>query len=183
VRTIILIRHGQSTFTAHHEATGEDPGHFDTPLTDLGLAQAKEAGAVLEQTELDLVISSPLTRAIQTGETMFAHRSLPFEITCRHREFLEASCDVGSPPARLKEKFPHLAFDHLSDPWWHHDPTSSEPFTVEPRDIFERRVEEFEDWLRAHEARRIAVIGHGTFFHAMIGRWMRNCEIHHWQAD
>ena len=39
------------------------------------------------------------------------------------------------------------------------------------------------DWLRAHEAQRIAVIGHGTFFHALTGQWMRNCEVLRWSHD
>jgi hypothetical protein len=34
------------------------------------------------------------------------------------RETLEASCDIGSTPDRLKQDFPDLDFDHLSQVWW-----------------------------------------------------------------
>lgn len=177
---ILLIRHGQSTFNAHYEATGEDPGHFDARLTELGQRQAEAARVQLADEVIDLVIASPLTRAIQTGLAIFGHRNLPFHVTCKHRERLESTCDVGRPPHELKQDFPHLDFDHLDDPWWHHEPSAKTPFTVEPLPLFEQRVLAFREWLADHEAQRIAVIGHGTFFHALTGHWMQNCEVLPW---
>ena len=181
MKTITLIRHGQSTFNAAYEETGRDPGHFDALLTELGHRQAQRARDELADHPVDCVISSPLTRAIQTGQTIFGHRPIPFEVTCRHRERLESSCDVGSSPELLKAAFPALAFDHLNDPWWHHEADAEGPFSTEPLHVFESRVVAFRDWLLAHPAPRIAVIGHGTFFHALTGQWMQNCEIMHWQ--
>lgn len=183
MKSILLIRHGQSTFNAHYEKTGEDPGHFDARLTPLGQQQAEEAGRLLADEPVDLVITSPLTRAIQTGQAIFAHRSLPFHITCRHRERLESSCDVGRAPHELKADFPHLDFDHLAPVWWHHVPDATGPFSTEPVDGFETRVKAFREWLHDHEIQRIAVIGHGTFFHALTGHWMRNCEVQRWKPD
>jgi glucosyl-3-phosphoglycerate phosphatase len=174
---VILIRHGQSTFNAHYEATGEDPGHFDARLTALGESQAKEAAKKLENEPVDLVITSPLTRAIQTGLHIFGGRGIPFHITCRHRERLESSCDVGRSPKALARDFPNLEFDHLDDIWWHHQPGSAAPFVTEPLDLFQERVNAFRTWISGHPTARVAVIGHGTFFHALTGQWMQNCEI------
>jgi broad specificity phosphatase PhoE len=183
LKSIILIRHGQSTFNAHYEATGEDPGHIDARLTERGERQAEEARTLLASEPIDLVITSPLTRAIQTGQSIFGHRDLPFHITCRHRERLESSCDVGRAPSALKSDFPHLKFDHLDETWWHHVPGEKGPFTTEPLNVFQDRVATFRDWLRAHDSQRIAVVGHGTFFHALTGHWMQNCEFQRWKAD
>jgi len=183
LKSILLIRHGQSTFNAHYEATGEDPGHIDARLTERGQQQAQETRILLQDEAVDLVITSPLTRAIQTGQTIFGHRDLPFHITCRHRERLESSCDVGRAPNDLKTDFPHLEFEHLDETWWHHEQGSTAPFSVEPLSVFESRVSNFRDWLRSHEAQRIAVIGHGTFFHSLTGHWMKNCEVQRWKAD
>ncbi len=180
MKTIVLIRHGQSTFNEHYERTGQDPGHFDARLTPLGEQQALQAREELAGAEFDIVVSSPLTRAIQTTHGIFGHRGLPVHVTCRHREKLESSCDVGRSPMHLKAEFPHLDFDHLNDPWWHHEPAVATGFAVEPLHVFEGRVAAFRDWLHAHEAQRIAVIGHGTFFHALTGEWMRNCEVKRW---
>jgi glucosyl-3-phosphoglycerate phosphatase len=177
MKPVLLIRHGQSTFNRFYEETGRDPGHVDARLTDLGRDQAREAAEALAGEPVDVVISSPLTRAIQTAEIIFGARGLPIHVTCKHRERLESTCDVGRSPAELKQDYPHLVFDHLADPWWHHEPDASGPFATEPAHIFESRVAAFRDWLAAHEAERIAVVGHGTFFHALTGQWMRNCEV------
>lgn len=179
---IILIRHGQSTFNAHYEATGEDPGHVDAPLTELGHRQAAAVREQLAGTHVDVAICSPLTRAIQTTLGIFGHRDVPVHVTCHHRERLESSCDVGRPPAVLSEHFPHLAFDHLRDPWWHHEPDMAGPFAVEPLHVFEARVREFRDWIAAREEDAVAVIGHGTFFHALTGQWLANCQVLEWDA-
>lgn len=178
--SVILIRHGQSTFNEHYEATGQDPGHVDALLTALGQAQAAKARETLAQEPVDVVIASPLTRALQTAHIIFGERDVPVHVTCQHRERLESTCDVGTAPHRLKEDWPHLTFDHLSDPWWHHEPDIEGPFAVEPYETFRARVEAFRAFLAAHEAERIAVVGHGTFFHALSGRWMQNCEIVRW---
>ena len=177
MESITLIRHGQSTFNAAYETTGRDPGHFDARLTALGRRQAEQACVELAATEFDLVVCTPLTRAIETSHVIFGHRGIPVYVTCRHRERLESSCDVGRSPSVLKDEFPHLDFNHLDDPWWHHEVASAEPFVIEPRWMFERRVSEFKGWLRDHAAERIAVVGHGTFFQALSGHWMRNCEV------
>ena len=178
--SVLLIRHGQSTFNEAYEATGLDPGHFDARLTALGERQAAEVRARLADEPVDLVIASPLTRALQTAHIIFGERGVPVHVTCQHRERLESTCDVGVSPLRLSEDWPHLAFDHLTDPWWHHEPGSEGPFAVEPYEMFHSRVQGFRAFLADHEAERIAVVGHGTFFHALSGRWMQNCEVLPW---
>ena len=76
--TVILIRHGQSTFNAHFEATGTDPGHVDARLTDTGHRQAAEARAKIAAfPRPDLVISTPLTRALQTTLGIFGGSGIP----------------------------------------------------------------------------------------------------------
>lgn len=183
MKPVILIRHGQSTFNLHYERTGEDPGHIDARLTPLGEQQALAARALLADDPVDLVVCSPLTRALQTAHLIFGERDVPIHVTCQHRERLESSCDVGRAPALLREDFPHLAFEHLDDPWWHHIPGDDRPFVVEPVELFEDRVASFRAWLAAHEAERIAVVGHGTFFHALAGQWLRNCEVLRWTVE
>lgn len=180
--TIILIRHGQSTFNAHYEATGLDPGHVDARLTPLGEEQVRHARAALASTPVDLVVSSPLTRALQTATGIFAGRDLRYHVTCMHRERLESSCDVGRSPRHLAREFPSLAFDHLDDPWWHCGPESGSGYAVEPHETFSQRVARFRAWLADRPERRVAVVGHGTFFHALTGRWLANCEFMDWSV-
>ena len=176
-RIVHLIRHGQSTFNHHYEATGEDPGHEDARLTELGLAQAAEARSRMAGEPVDLVVVSPLTRAIQTALGVFEGRDVPFLVTCKHRERLESSCDVGRSPALLGQEFPALRFDHLDDPWWHAGEPDARGIPYEPEHVFGARVAHFAEWLDGRPERAIAVVGHGTFFRWLTGRWMANCEV------
>jgi broad specificity phosphatase PhoE len=80
----------------------------------------------------------------------------------------------------LKLDFPHLDFDHLDDPWWHHEPAARGLFAIEPYELFQKRVSHFREWLKTHAGQSIAVVGHATFFHALTGQWLQNCEVLPW---
>lgn len=179
-KIVHCIRHGQSTFNAHFMETGLDPMHPDAPLTELGRRQAAERAAELRQYPYELVVTSPLTRAIQTTMRLFGDHpaSPPIHVECMHREFLESSCDVGRAPNLLARDFPHLSFDHLDEIWWHNE---GEPcdrgFVIEPPGTLSQRVRQFREWLAMRPERLIAVVGHGTFFYHLTGRQLQNCEV------
>lgn len=176
-----LIRHGQSTFNAHYEATGEDPIHIDARLTPLGHAQVAAAQAKLAGMQYDIVIATPLTRAIQTAQGIFGSR-VPIVIDALHREWLCSSCDVGRSIRDLALDFPTLDFAHLADPWWHDGaPRNRHGFAFEPEHVLLDRVDAFKQMIAARTEQRIAVVGHGDFFKRLIGRQMHNCEIVDWQ--
>ena len=177
---ILLIRHGQSTFNAVFDQTNVDPLHFDAPLSPLGRQQIDLARQKLAMfPPPDLVICSPLTRAIETTLGLFGGSEIPITVTCRHRERLGNSCDVGRPPGVLATAFPMLSFQHLHDPWWHQGEPDMRGVPVEPEEIFLGRVEEFRTWVRAQHG-RLAVVGHGTFFHRLTGLHFENCEMVEW---
>lgn len=179
-RDIILIRHGQSTFNAIHAETGLDPMHFDARLTELGRAQVEEARKRLSHVDPELVVMSPLTRAIETALGIFGDRKTEFLVTDLHREYLESSCDVGRAPRYLAEEFPHLDFASLDDHWWHDGPLNERGIPVEPHEMLVSRIDAFRQWLAERPERSIAVIGHGTFFFHLTGKKFRNCESVFW---
>ncbi len=179
-KIVHCIRHGQSTFNAHFAEHGVDPGHFDAPLTELGRRQVAERAPELRQHPYELVVTSPLTRAIQTTMGLFGDHpaSPPVLVECLHREHLESSCDVGRAITHLSAEFPHLSFDHLDEVWWHNEGEVNERgFVYEPGHLFEERVERFRGWLAERPETMIAVVGHGTFFSKLVGRFLANCEV------
>ncbi len=179
-KTIHCIRHGQSTFNAAFELERVDPLHWDAPLTELGEQQAKAAAAEVRDVPFELIVTSPLTRAIQTTLHLFGdHPSADrIRVESLHREHQASSCDVGRAPSLLVQDFPHLAFDHLDDIWWHNTGDPDERgFVIEPDDTLLQRVERFRSWLGERPERLIAVVGHGTFFFHLTGRFLHNCEI------
>lgn len=66
--TLVLLRHGESTLNAQ----GRFTGLLNPPLTPGGRAQALKAAALLESTGFlpDLIYSSTMARATQTGELL-----------------------------------------------------------------------------------------------------------------
>jgi glucosyl-3-phosphoglycerate phosphatase len=179
--TILLIRHGQSAFNAAHALDPKtDPMIFDAPLTELGVAQAKAVREQVADYGIRHVIASPLVRAIQTAMHIFGDDH-PITINPHMRENLISSCDVGSHPQVLKERFRHLDFDHLPGHWWHGDPNAEDPIQIEPDDVFLERAGAFKAFLDQWDAGPLAVVGHGTFFIQLAGYHMKNCEIHQYR--
>ena len=178
-RSIICIRHGESTFNAAWRLTGSDPLHFDAPLSTVGTEQVRDARAAMAALPIDVVVSSPLTRALQTAQGLFdGHpRSPPIIVHPMLRERVENSCDVGRSPRALASDFPSLDVAHLDEIWWHAE-GSPDPrgICVEPVESVAARALKFKDYLRSRPERCIAVVGHGTFFFYLTGRMLANCE-------
>src|SRR5215472_13917819 len=63
---LVLLRHGQSTWNLENLFTG----WHDVPLSERGVAEAKEAGRLMSQASLqpEIVHTSVLIRAIQTAD-------------------------------------------------------------------------------------------------------------------
>src|SRR3954452_23055379 len=64
VPEIVLVRHGQTEWSRDHRHTGRT----DVPLTDEGRRQAELAGGWLEGRAFARVLTSPLSRALETCE-------------------------------------------------------------------------------------------------------------------
>ena len=70
VATLVLLRHGQSTWNLENLFTG----WHDVPLSEQGVVEAKEAGRLLDEAGLvpDVVHTSVLVRSIQTTDLTLA---------------------------------------------------------------------------------------------------------------
>lgn len=176
-KRVHLIRHGQSLFNAAFAQERVDPMIFDSPLSPLGhqqVAAMRQTGAAFD---VEVIVTSPLTRAIETTLGVFGLSGPPVVVEALHRERVEHSCDVGRSPPALAEKFPQLAFDHLDDPWWHSDGSHPRAIVVEPEPVLMARVAAFRAWLKRRPERAIAVVGHGTFLNRLTGHTFQNCEM------
>ncbi len=185
-QTILCIRHGESTFNARYRNDNVDPMLFDAPLSERGHAQVEAARLRLRGTPVDVVITSPLTRALQTSLGIFAdHPSKPaIVVETGHRERLESSCDRGRAPAELLIDFPQVALHHLPATWWYAEGDPDERgIHVEPLDVMLARLETFAAAIKARPEPVIAIVGHATFFHHLTGRWLDNCEVVQWVWD
>lgn len=69
-KTLYLIRHGQTRFNALHRIQGAS----DSPLTELGISQAKQARQLLDGIEFDHYYCSTQERASDTLELLTYHQ-------------------------------------------------------------------------------------------------------------
>jgi len=179
--TIYLIRHGQSAYNAAFEHDGTDPMILDAPLTALGVAQAQKTRDKVADLNIRQVITTPLTRAIQTASIIFDGIA-PIRVMAEHRERIEHNCDVGRPPDQLQLDFPNLSFDHLDKVWWYQGPENEKGVPVEPWEIFRARITEFRSSLSALPNEPTAIVGHNNTFRELAGYDMANCELRHFQV-
>jgi len=78
---LVLVRHGETEWTL----SGRHTGRTDIPLTAHGRAQARRIGAALHDRRFALVLSSPLSRALETCR--LAGVGVPIEVTDDLREW------------------------------------------------------------------------------------------------
>ena len=82
-RTIYLVRHGETQGNLDDKAQG----HFNAPLTDLGVRQAKALALRLARIDFDAVYSSDLQRAVDTAKEVVGQRpNLEIHISPKLRE-------------------------------------------------------------------------------------------------
>ncbi|MEU1545050.1 histidine phosphatase family protein [Nocardia gamkensis] len=82
VRTLILLRHGQTEWNAADRMQGQ----IDTDLTELGRRQAKEAARELVSRNAIAIHSSDLRRAFDTATALAEHTGLTVVPDTRLRE-------------------------------------------------------------------------------------------------
>jgi broad specificity phosphatase PhoE len=164
---MILLRHGQSEFNLHFSATRRDPGIHDPGLTPLGQRQAEQAASTLSGIALTRLIVSPYTRALQTAAPLLASRRLAVEITDLVRERYAFSCDIGSAPVALGERFPQHDFAHLPAQWWP-DGFEEEESVVGRANAFRARMASDP----AHET--TILVSHWAFILALTGTSLEN---------
>ncbi len=182
-KDVYLIRHGQSTFNILFDSSGIDPLHFDAPLSTLGVGQVAKARQAAANLDADLVVTSPLTRALETAVGLFEGEPVPIVVSSVVRERLGNSCDVGRKPSVLIDEFPSLNFDHLDETWWHNGEKDDRGVPVEPDHLFIPRISEFSRWIASRPERTVVVVGHAGFFQRLTGRRLENCEIMKWRAE
>ena len=73
---LYIARHGQTTWNAQNKVCGIT----DVDLTDKGREQAKELALVVADKSIDVIISSPLKRAVETSRIVSEMYNIPIKI-------------------------------------------------------------------------------------------------------
>jgi len=195
-KTIHLVRHGRTEMNDYlrenHWADPDfvDPMMIDTRLTSEGEAQARALRTIAMALEPapELIVASPLRRALRTAELAFgaagedALGDVPRVVCALARERVFHGSDIGRVARELGEDHPDWDLTELGDDdatWWY-TPDGKDPFTtaeLEPVDVFEERMQEFRRWLDARPEKSIAVIAHWGVCYSLTGDEFQNCEL------
>jgi len=166
-KRVCFVRHGQGA----HNRTIANWGMVDPELTSDGEAQVADLHERLKPfiPEVELIVTSPLTRAMQTATGGFAGSKAPYVMLPMLRERLGAPCDTGRTKSELLRCFPQIAswegIDDLPEVWW---------ATATEYDLLDR-VDELKKWITARPEQNIAVVGHGGLFSRILGYHLKNC--------
>lgn len=99
---LYVVRHGQTQYNVDKRFQGQ----IDVPLNDVGKKQVMELSKKLSNTNLDLIISSPLLRAVDTAKAIQKNNKVPIIINndLKERSFgefeglkdlTEYDCDIN----------------------------------------------------------------------------------------
>jgi broad specificity phosphatase PhoE len=170
MKVIHVVRHGQA---AHNVAAEQSKLEYlrqdleDAELTEFGISQCQELSqsAQGQLGNVELVISSPLNRAMQTTTHSFPfllERGVPWVAVEHIREQTGLHpCDSRRPISEKKVKFPHFNFDDIEN-----DEDILYPKYLNEREPLESvisRGNEFLEWVWERPEKEMVMVTHAAF--------------------
>jgi broad specificity phosphatase PhoE len=164
---MLLIRHAESEWNRLFGRTRIDPGIADPPLTAEGVAAARLAVAELRGQGILRLLTSPYRRTLETAAIIAEGLGVPITVEPLVRERCAYSCDQGSHPAVLAERWPELDFGLLADIWWGEGMESVASLGGRARSF----VETAKAW---PDRDQVAVVSHWGFIRCLTGQEVAN---------
>jgi probable phosphoglycerate mutase len=156
--TILIVRHGQSTWNAERRWQGL----ADPPLSELGREQARQLAAELADVPLDAIYASDLQRARATAETVARAKGLTVVVDSALRE-IDVGEWSGLTTDEIKVRFP-AGWERQTaggDGWEHGEPHAA---------MSDRIVSAVTRIAAAHPAGQVLCVLHGGVIRALLAR-------------
>lgn len=144
MKTIYFVRHGESEANVKKIASGSE---FDVAITDKGRMQAKQAGEELKSKNIQLIISSPLSRAIETATIIAETIGYNPKKILTSPYFVERNFGIYSKGPD-EEYLKAAISDSLHE-------------SVETVEAMHSRITEGLDWLKGLHENTILLVSHG----------------------
>ena len=172
-KTLYCIRHGTSLHNVNFPRMGRKAytEFHDTPLVDFGHLESLTFGKGWEEkNSIDLVVTSPLTRTLQTAKNIFVTRPhipiIALDYLKEHPQS-EELCNSRKDLSILKEEFPYIDFSNITTNKDTMFQKKKRDYNIE-LDNLHKRIVEFKSWIKKRDESKIAVIGHSSFLGEMI---------------
>lgn len=148
---LILIRHGETLWNRERRMQGQT----DTPLSEIGRAQARALGERMARHAFSAIYSSDLKRAWDTADAIaqLSGHAIVSERRLRERTF---GVFEGLTYDEMTQRYPaeHARFSQR-------DPDYAVPGGESPRQFFERSLGCLEEIAAAHPGETVLVVTHG----------------------
>lgn len=159
---LLLVRHAQPRRIGTEESSGTAA---DPELTEAGRLQAQRLAAWLAPERIDLVVSSPLRRAVETAQAVADAHGLKVEVVDQLREY-DADSSEYIPMEELRETKDERWQAMVEGRW--------EDYGGEPPDVFRGRIVPCIDGIiDAHPGQQVVASCHGgvinVFTAALLG--------------
>jgi uncharacterized phosphatase len=162
-----LVRHGETEWNRLRKIQGIS----DIPLNDTGRAQAAALGDILAKHRFDLLVSSPLSRALETAQILAKKLTMPAPLVISdliERNYGQAE---GSTGAELDKVYPS---------------GTEIPGREDRADVTKRVVRTLHDLAIRHPEADILAVAHGAVIRAIVdyaapGEYsepISNCSVH-----
>jgi broad specificity phosphatase PhoE len=154
------VRHGLTELNRDKRVGGR----VDVPLIEEGRRQAKEANETFEGTPFDVVISSPLSRALETAEIVAGidREEVIVDEGCTERSFGEME---GLTPDEVRERLPQVEYVRIGHVNYSLNPPGGETFER----LHERAREFLDRTLEAHGGKKVLLFAHENFLQQLHG--------------
>ncbi|KNG90675.1 hypothetical protein ANOM_001118 [Aspergillus nomiae NRRL 13137] len=169
---IHLVRHAEGL----HNVGREYWDLTDPPLTDKGGEQCRQLrDRFAFHSEVELIVSSPLCRAISSAAISFGpvfenQPSQNLILLPDLQEISDFPCDIGSEPEELMRKTANINipidFSFVESSW------NSKNGRYGPSiPAIQDRAQAVRRWLESRPEREIVVVSHGAFLHFLTEDW------------
>lgn len=105
MKTVLLVRHGETLHNTQRVFQSDD-----APLSDVGRRQIEKLLPNIEGEDFTIVLSSPLTRAIESAKIISDHKSIPLET-------LDLLVEFKNPPHIRGQSYDDPAADSAYREW------------------------------------------------------------------
>ena len=166
---IVFIRHGQTDVNKDNRIQG---AQVDAELNDYGREYAQKAAKNFDESQFDVVYSSPMKRAVETAE-IFTTGQKQIKLDDRLLEFDFGDWD-GKKMADLAKKYPDVM-----DPWGkvNRNYVKYAP-NGETYEEFDQRCGEFLDEMyHKYSDKKVLVVAHGRLIRMMTAHYLTNGDM------
>lgn len=154
------VRHGLTELNRDKRVGGR----VDVPLIEEGRKQAREARAAFEGIPFDVIVSSPLSRALETAGivTGAGFDEIEIDEDCVERSFGEME---GMRPGDVRNELPHVECTRIGGVDYSLDPPGGETF----EELHDRARKFLSRAVKKYAGKRVVLFAHENFLQQLHG--------------